>query len=230
MYLTYDVAAYFDKIVKLRNKKVLDFGCNHANFLKYGFQGDYTGIDIIEDIIQDNAKKYPQYNWIHYNQHNNQYNISHCNSSWPIKDKFDLVCAFSVFTHTSYIEFENTIKKLKNNLTSSGKILATYIDINDEQNIKIMFQFRNDILKNISLENFLKEIKKYNTVTISVVLSNMKTEIFYNQLSLPQYNEPCYFITLYNGNWIQQQLDAQIIDVTHYFDDIRGAQKCLIIK
>jgi SAM-dependent methyltransferase len=229
MYLTYDVAAYFDKIVKLKNKKVLDFGCNHANFLKYGFQGDYTGVDIIKDIIQDNAKKYPQYKWIHYNQHNNQYNINHCNSNWPIKDKFDLICAFSVFTHTSYIEFENTIKKLKNNLTDNGKILATYIDVNDEQNIRTMFEFRKDILKNISLENFLQEIKKYNTVTILVVLSNLKTEIFYNQLSLPQYNEPCYFITLYNGNWIEQQLDSQINDVTHYFDDIRGAQKCLII-
>lgn len=230
MYLTYNVADYFNEIINLEGKKVLDFGCNHANFIKYGFNGDYTGIDIDFDIIQQNKKLYPDYKFIHYNRHNNQYNISNIKTAIPLKEEYDIICAFSVFTHTCFVEFNETVKELKNNLAHGGKILATYIEISDSIQIELMFKYRQNILKNIDINNFLINIKKYNTVSIAVDLENLEPKIYYNTYSIPDFVTPTYFITMYNKDWIEKNLNAKTIDVTYKYDDIRAAQKCLVIE
>ena len=51
-YLKYNVRDYLESIVDIKDKKVLDFGCNHANFLPW--TGDYTGYDIDKQVIEQN--------------------------------------------------------------------------------------------------------------------------------------------------------------------------------
>lgn len=229
MYLTYNVAEYFSAITDLQNKKILDFGCNHSNFLKFGFSGDYTGVDIDLSIIQANRITYPNSKFIHYDTHNNQYNISNKKIKFETDETYDLICAFSVFTHTCFKEYMDTVNHLRQYLNKDGQILSTFIDLNDEVNIRLMFDYRNDILSNIDLENFLKNIKKCYTVSIAVKLKDKKTDIYYNQFNIKNYNEQTYFITMYNSRWLEKNSNGKVIDVTKQFNDIRGAQKCLIV-
>lgn len=230
MYLIYDVANYFNSITDLTGKKILDFGCNHANFLKYGFDGDYTGIDVDASIIQKNRLCYPKHKFIHYNRHNNQYNISNVKCPIPLEEKYDIICAFSVFTHTCYKEFFETIKELKSYLTDGGKILVTYIDISNKENLRLMFNFRYDILKNINVDDFLQDVNKFNTVSIVVDMEDLQTSIYYNQYKIEDFNKPTYFITMYNEEWLVDKIGGRVVDVTYNYNDIRAAQKCLIIE
>jgi len=230
MYLIYDVAKYFDCVEPLENKKILDFGCNHANFLRFGFSGDYTGIDVDKNIIEQNKKDFPEYNFIHYDAHNNQYNISNKSVNITLQEKYDLICAFSVFTHTCFEEYERTVKNLKTHLSNDGTILTTFIDISDKENIEKMFAYRSDLFKNIDVGEFFKKIENCYTVTIAIRMFDKATKVYYNKTKILDYNTPTYFITLYNSNWLANSLKGKVVDVTDLFDDIRGAQKCLVIK
>lgn len=230
MYLIYDVAKYFNCIEPLENKKILDFGCNHANFLRFGFSGDYTGIDVDKNIIEQNKKDFPEYNFIHYDAHNNQYNISNKSVDIPLEEKYDLICAFSVFTHTCFEEYESTVKNLKTHLSNDGAILTTFIDISDKENIEKMLAYRSDLFSNIDVEEFFAKIKSCYTVTIAIRMFDKLTNIYYNKTHIPDYNTPTYFITLYKSNWLEHNLKGKVVDVTDMFDNIRGAQKCLLIK
>lgn len=229
MYLIYDVAKYFDCIEPLENKKILDFGCNHANFLRFGFSGDYTGIDVDKNIIEQNKKEFPQYNFIHYNAHNNQYNISNKSTTIPLQEKYDLICAFSVFTHTCFNEYQSTVKNLKTHLSNNGKILTTFIDISDKENIEKLFEYRAELFKNIDTKEFFEKIENFYTVTIAIKMFDKSTKIYYNTINIPDYNTPTYFITLYRSNWLEKQFKGNVVDVTYMFNDIRSAQKCLVI-
>ena len=232
MYLTYDVADYFANITNLTNKKILDYGCNHANFLCFGFQGDYTGLDIDKTIIERNKQQYPQYNWIYYNEQNNQYNptINEI-AAWPLNENYDVICAFSVFTHCSFEYKRKVINKLKSHLNNKGKLLVTYIDINDKRAITEWYNYRSDLLINLNLDRLLnKELNKCNTATIAVNYHNKKVTIFKDSLTLPTFNEPTYFITFYNRIWLEKQFNSKTVDVTHNYHDIRGLQKCLVIE
>ena len=55
-YLEYDVRAYFEQYTDFDNKSVLDFGCNRSNFIRYKPHNNYTGIDIIKEVIETNSK------------------------------------------------------------------------------------------------------------------------------------------------------------------------------
>lgn len=230
MYLEYDVADYFNSIVSLQDKKILDFGCGPGNFVKYGFKGNYTGLDVRKEVIEKNIASFPDFKWIHSNNHNNQYNPNNIVKNLDLSEKYDLICAFSVFTHTCFSEFKSTVEQLKNSLTQDGKILITFIDIEDENAIKELFIYRKNILKNVDLEHLLKKCKTCNTISLAVNTETLETNIFYDQYDIPNYDQETYFITLYNKHWIKESLDAEIFDVTHKYNDIRGVQKCLVIS
>jgi len=229
MYLTYNVAEYFNSIVSLENKKILDFGCNHANFLRFGYQGDYTGVDVDKKIIEENKKEFTNYKFIHCNNHNNQYNVTNKKLKLTLDTRYEIICAFSVFTHTCFNEFKETIQNLKKYLSEDGKILATFIEIQDESSIRLMFDYRKDLLENIDIDTFLLNIKGCNTVSFAVSLETRNVDIYYNEFYINDYNSPTYFITMYNGNWLANNLDGKIVDVTKKFNDIRSAQKCIIL-
>ena len=231
MYLIYDVAEYFNAIEPLENKKILDFGCNHANFLRFRFKGDYTGIDVDKEIIEENRKEFPNYNFIHYNTHNNQYNISNVTcDNIPIKEKYDLITAFSVFTHTCFTEYKDTVEKLKKNLTKDGKILTTFIDINDRKSVMKIFRYRPLLFRSIDPNEFLENTKDCYTVTLVGNMIDNSVEILYNTYDIPNYKTPVYFLTLYNAEWLTKQFQGTLVDVTGKYLDIRGGQKCLVIK
>ena len=111
-YFKYDVRKYFEQYTSFENKSVLDFGCNHGNFVRYQSHHDYTGIDIDKNIIENNKTQYPGYKWIYYDGYNHMYN-PYGSEELILDREYDICVAFSVITHMSEIETVNVIRKLK---------------------------------------------------------------------------------------------------------------------
>jgi SAM-dependent methyltransferase len=225
-YLTYNVKAYFDKITDTRKKSVLDFGCNHANFLlNNNSPCKYTGLDINKDIVAQNKELFPRRKWIHYPHYNWQYNCKFLQSSkWPLKHSYDIIVAFSVFTHTDFSEFKTTFERLKKHLNPGGRILPTFISTKNAAYLKTIFEHRKEYFNGHDL---IDEIQSCNTVTIAVNTKSKQIHLLKNMLEIPRFSNETYFLTFYNDEWLASNLNAEVIDVTEHFEGILGVQKCI---
>ena len=152
-YFKYDVRKYFEQYTSFENKSVLDFGCNHGNFIRFQPHNNYTGIDIDKNIIDTNQQKMPQYNWQHYDGYNYMYNPTG-KETVEIKDNYDVAVCFSVITHMTVEEMENTIGLLK---SKCDKVLVSYYSNKDEFAYKNICKYRGieaDEWEDISNSNY----------------------------------------------------------------------------
>ena len=111
-YLEYDVRAYFEQFTQFEGKSVLDFGCHRANFVRFKPHGNYVGMDIKQDTINKNKFEFPQYKFEYYNGYNYMYNPTG-DEELNLKNHYDVCVAYSVFTHHTFEEARDIIKKLK---------------------------------------------------------------------------------------------------------------------
>ena len=151
-YLRYDVRAYFKQYTKFDGKRVLDFGCNRANFIRFQPHDNYTGIDIKEDIINSNIAEFPTYKFYHYDGYNYMYN-KNGKQSLVLETHYDVCVAFSVFTHMELQETINMIKILKKH---SDKIYLSYYSNKDKFAYEKICWFRDlepDMWHSISNQN-----------------------------------------------------------------------------
>lgn len=120
-----------------KNKKILDYGGNRGNLL-YFSQGkikeeNYTCIDVEKDAIRQGKIEFSNANFIHYNRFNPMYNEGNIDEPFPIlEERFDICFAYSVFTHTDFFTFQQTINYLKN---LSKKIIISFVS-NDNVSFK----------------------------------------------------------------------------------------------
>jgi len=223
-YLTYDVKEYAESIVDLKDKKVLDFGCNHANFLPWG--GDYTGYDINKQVIEQNKIDYPDCVWLQQDVYNWQYNHTGRNThDWNMFLKYDIIFAFSVFTHTDLKEFKITTKNFNRHLNEGGNILATYVSLNDTINLHRIFNHRKELFDDIP--RLVKELSGLNNAVVAVVMETKQLMVFKNIETIPKFTNETYFLALYDDDFISKTMNAKVINNTHMFGGIMGSQKCL---
>jgi SAM-dependent methyltransferase len=105
--------AYFDQLLgglAWKGRKVLDFGGNIGTFLVGAGDrvdhDDYWCIDLNREVIERGRQAYPRAHFVHYDRYSSQYN-PHGTRHLPIPNcglKFDIIVAFSVFTHTHQSE------------------------------------------------------------------------------------------------------------------------------
>jgi len=80
--------------------------------------------------VEQGRRKYPTAHFLHYNRYSSQYNpngIRHL----PIPElgvKFDIIMAFSVFTHIDRSEMIELVGSLRNMLTPEGVLAFTFDD------------------------------------------------------------------------------------------------------
>lgn len=223
-YLSYEVRRYVELIVDLKGKKVLDFGCNHANFLPWN--GDYTGYDIDAQVIEQNKIDYPDCIWLQQDVYNWQYNHTGKDAhDWNMFSKYDIIFLFSVFTHTDLNEFKRTTKNLNNHLNEGGSILASYISLNDTNNLYDIFNHRKELFADIP--SLVKELSGLNSAVVAVVIETKELMVFKNIETIPKFTNETYFLALYDDDFISKTMDAKVIDNTHMFGGIMGSQKCL---
>jgi Methyltransferase domain len=116
------------------SKTVLDFGGNRGNFLRDqdgAIDHDkYWCIDVSRDGIAKGSDTFPRAHWIFYDRYNFEFN-PHGIGGLPIPDpgqRFDVILAYSVFTHTSRQEMLDLVDQLRGFLTDRGVLAFTFLD------------------------------------------------------------------------------------------------------
>jgi SAM-dependent methyltransferase len=128
---------YFEEILELRvwkGRKILDFGGNIGGFLVGAGDAvdhdDYWCIDINKTVVEQGRRSYPRAHFVHFDRYNPQYNaegIRHL--PIPTRDvMFDIIIAFSVFTHAHPVEMVELVAQLRSLLSPGGVLAFTFTD------------------------------------------------------------------------------------------------------
>lgn len=129
--------AYFDRQLDRpdwRDKAVLDFGGNVGGLLLDPACSlaaeDYYCLDVLQEALAEGRKSFPQAHWLHYNRYNCSFNPDGV-VGLPIPDMqitFDMILAYSVFTHTTREEMHELVEQLSARLAPGGALVFTFID------------------------------------------------------------------------------------------------------
>jgi dTDP-4-amino-4,6-dideoxygalactose transaminase/SAM-dependent methyltransferase len=132
-----DQFAYFDQQLGHPDwsaATVLDFGGNCGNILLGSDctidPNRYWCVDLSRDAVELGRQRHPLGHFIWYDRYNFEYNPQGIREL-PLPDlgqRFDIILAWSVFTHTSRAEMRNLVAKLRSLLTEDGVLAFTFID------------------------------------------------------------------------------------------------------
>jgi len=141
--------AYFDKQLDRPDwagKSVLDFGGNRGNILQDPScridRSSYYCLDVIKEAIDEGRKTFPDAHWFHYDRYNCSFNPTGiANLAIPdFERKFDVILAYSVFTHTTLEEMTELVSQLEARLAPGGTFAFTFIDPHWNGNLKWRLQ------------------------------------------------------------------------------------------
>lgn len=155
-------------------KKVLDFGGNTGGLLLSAGRTiqaeNYYCVDVLREAVERGRQRFPQAHWIHFNRYNCSFNPE------GIKDlripdmgvEFDMILAFSVFTHTTREEMKDLVGQLRARLTPSGKLAFTFIDPHynawpekyDGNNLKWRLERSRQLNPEIDINEMLQQSRK----------------------------------------------------------------------
>jgi 2-polyprenyl-3-methyl-5-hydroxy-6-metoxy-1,4-benzoquinol methylase len=137
--------AYFDAQLDhpdWSSKAVLDFGGNRGNILYDPDckirQQNYYCVDVIRDAIEEGSKSFPDAHWAHYDRYNCSFNPKGV-VDLRVPDfgrEFDVILAYSVFTHTTLEEMHDLVGQLEAKLAPGGTLAFTFIDPRWNQNLR----------------------------------------------------------------------------------------------
>lgn len=129
--------SYFDSVLgqpRWKGQRILDLGGNVGTFLigagSRVDHEDYWCIDLNRDVVEQGRRTYPRAHFVHYNRYSSQYNPNGIRGL-PLPDcgvKFDIILAFSVFTHTDQKEILELVASLRAMLTDDGRLAFTFWD------------------------------------------------------------------------------------------------------
>jgi len=116
------------------DKTVLDFGGNAGNLLRDRKctirLENYYCVDVLREALEEGGESFPAAHWIHYNRYNCSFNPDGVRDL-PIPDmgiEFDVILAYSVFTHTTRDEMNDLVAQLRARLAPQGVLAFTFID------------------------------------------------------------------------------------------------------
>lgn len=129
--------SYFDEVLERpvwKGSKILDFGGNVGTFLtsagSFVDHDDYWCLDLNRAVVELGRREFPQAHFVHYNRYSSQYNPDGVRNL-PVTDfglKFDIILAFSVFTHTHQDEMLELVGQLQSMLAPRGVFAFTFTD------------------------------------------------------------------------------------------------------
>jgi SAM-dependent methyltransferase len=129
--------SYFNELLGhpiWKGRKVLDFGGNVGTFLAGAGDNvdheDYWCLDLNPAVVEQGSLTYPRAHFVHYDRYSSQYNPSGVRYL-PIPDcgtKFDIILAFSVFTHVDRSEMVELVGSLRNMLAPGGVLAFTFFE------------------------------------------------------------------------------------------------------
>jgi hypothetical protein len=121
--------------------KILDFGGNVGGFLvgagDYVDHDDYWCLDVTKAAIEEGQHNFPRAHFVHYNRYSSYFNPDGV-PYLPVPDlglKFDIILAFSVFTHTHRNEMVELVNQLRSKLDLEGVLAFTFYDPSYDQSL-----------------------------------------------------------------------------------------------
>ena len=129
--------AYFASEIgdwRWEDKRILDFGGNAGNLLADAdcsvSQARYWCIDVSPDASAEGRRRFPAAHWIHYDRYNFMFNSTGRKHKIipATPEPFDLIIAYSVFTHTTQAEMLETVGELADRLAPGGVLAFSFID------------------------------------------------------------------------------------------------------
>lgn len=133
--------SYFDQLLEgpvWDGSKILDFGGNVGGFLvSAGDQvdhDDYWCLDVTQAAIDEGRRTFPRAHFVFYNRYSSYFNPNGIRKL-PVPDlglKFDIIMAFSVFTHTHQQEMLELVEQLRSMLVANGVLAFTFFDPCDD--------------------------------------------------------------------------------------------------
>jgi len=115
-------------------KKVLDFGGNIGNILLDPNckieEENYWCIDVSKSVIEEGQSRYPSATFTFYDSFNFSYNPQGI-LGLPIPDigvRFDLILAYSIFSHMDEDEMIEKVGQLIDLLSEDGTLIFTFLD------------------------------------------------------------------------------------------------------
>lgn len=128
---------YFNQVlapIAWKSRKILDFGGNIGGFLAGADErvdhNDYWCLDLNPAVIEQGRAAFPHAHFQHYDRYSSQYNPNGVRNL-PVPDlglSFDIILAFSVFTHTHKNEMVELVGQLQSMLTPQGVLAFTFTD------------------------------------------------------------------------------------------------------
>ena len=144
-----DTFTYFKRLhPTIINGNVLDYGSNYGMFLDSSngnfTQEKYTGVDIDNEALLEGKKLFPNARFIHYNGFNHVYNPTGLKDCRPLLENthYDTINSYSVFTHTTVEDMLDTIKWLYLKLKPGGKLLLSWLDVDNAITNKVFYNKR----------------------------------------------------------------------------------------
>ena len=129
--------AYFNRQLDYPSwtaKIVLDFGGNDGNLLPDSkgaiLPENYYCVDVLTEALGEGRKRFPLAHWVYYNRSNCSFNPEGI-KDLPIPDigsEFNIILAYSVFTHTTREDMHDLVEDLKTRLVPGGTLAFTFID------------------------------------------------------------------------------------------------------
>jgi SAM-dependent methyltransferase len=129
--------SYFDQQLGSpgwKGRKILDFGGNVGTFLIAAgnnvHHNDYWCIDLNPAVVEEGRRTFPQAHFVHYDRYSSQYNPNGI-PRLPIPDcgtDFDIILAFSVFTHVDRGEMVELVGSLRRSLAPGGVLAFTFFE------------------------------------------------------------------------------------------------------
>ena len=115
-------------------KTVLDFGGNAGHLLRDPSctieLRNYYCVDVLREAVAEGRRNFPFAHWIHYDRYNCSFNPGGITGE-PIPElgvEFDIILAYSVFTHTTRDEMKDLVGQLRRRLAPNGVLAFTFID------------------------------------------------------------------------------------------------------
>ena len=132
-----DTFTYFKTLhPEIVNGTVLDYGSNYGSFLDSSngnfLHKNYTGVDVDLVALEEGKTLFPDATFIHYNGFNLVYNPNGIKGSRPLLENYDTIISYSVLTHTTIDDMLETIDWLFSLLKPNGKLLITWLDVDDK--------------------------------------------------------------------------------------------------
>jgi SAM-dependent methyltransferase len=167
---------YFDELLDgpdWKGRKILDFGGNVGTFLAGAGDRvnheDYWCIDINRAVVEQGRQTYSRAHFVHFNRYSPQYN-PHGVRNLAIPDcgvKFDIILAFSVFTHVDKKEMVESVGALRRMLAPDGVLAFTFFEPNFDRSLSdSRLPPGSTVLKNLGRRGQLEIVRRARWITV----------------------------------------------------------------